>query len=134
MLDASPISATLPASDMARARVFYEEVLGLEVVHEVSETGELVFECGVTLLFVYPSRLAGTNQATAAAWRVDDLDSAVASLRERGVVFEEYDFEDLRTHDSIATMPDGTRVAWFKDPDGNILGIDQMPAAQGLTL
>jgi catechol 2,3-dioxygenase-like lactoylglutathione lyase family enzyme len=67
MLESSPISTTLRASDMKRVKHFYQEVLGLELVEEISETGELVFECGGTLLFVYPSGMAGTNQATSAA-------------------------------------------------------------------
>ena len=124
MLNSSPISATLPASDMSRARAFYEELLGLEVVEEVSETGELVFECGGTLLFVYPSRLAGTNQATAAAWRVEDLDSEVARLRDRGVIFEEYDLPKFKTVNSIVTIGP-IRAAYFKDSEGNLLGLAQ---------
>jgi len=104
-------------------------VLGFEPV-EVSElTGEVTYESGGAIFIVYASAGAGTNQATAAAWRVPDLRAVVSALRERGVVFEEYDFETLKTVDSIAVMPDGTQVAWFKDSEGNILGIDQLPSS-----
>jgi len=77
---------------------------------------------------VYPSQFAGTNQATAAAWQVDDLAAVVAALRERGVVFEEYDLGEIRTVDGIAVAPDGTKAAWSRDSEGNILGISQLSA------
>ena len=127
MLSDHPIGPTLPASDIARARRFYEEVLGFDPIDVIDETGEVVYESGGTAFFVYPSGVAGTSEATAAAWRVPDLRSAVAELRPAGVVFLEYDLEELRTHDAIAAMPDGTLVAWFEDTEGNILALDQLP-------
>ena len=133
MLAQHPVSATLPASDIDRARAFYRDVLALEIVEVIEETGETVFESGEgTLLFVYPSGSAGTNRATAAAWRVDDLVATIAELRGRGVTFLEYDLPDIKTVDAIAVGPDGTKVAWFEDTEGNILALDQLPDDRGL--
>jgi len=117
------IVATLPASDLERAKEWYGRVLQLEPV-ETSEDGSYWFQAGDTRFLVYPSQFAGTNQATAAAIGVDDLDAAVAEFRSRGAVFEEYDFgDDFRTVDGILTSPAGTRMAWMKDSEGNILGV-----------
>jgi catechol 2,3-dioxygenase-like lactoylglutathione lyase family enzyme len=129
MLADAPIAPSLPASDIDRARRFYQEKLGFEPVQDDAETGNVMYESGDGTRFtVYPSEFAGTNQATAAAWQVDDLESVVADLRNRGVAFEEYDFPGLVTIDGIATAPDGGRGAWFKDTEGNILGVVQMPS------
>ncbi len=78
---------------------------------------------GDTTLVVYPSQFAGTNQATAAGLGVDDVEEVVIDLRDKGIRFEEYDFGDFRTVDGIFTAPDGTRGAWFKDTEGNIIGL-----------
>ena len=117
------IAATLPASDMDRAKAWYAKVLQLEPT-ETTEDGSAWYELEGTSLMVYPSQFAGTNQATAAAISVDDVEATVAELKSRGAVFEDYDFgEDFRTVDSILTSPSGRKMAWFKDSEGNILGI-----------
>ena len=119
----APVSAGLPAGDVARAKAFYEQTLGLPMVQELEES--LMFACGDgTMLFVYPSQFAGTNQATAAGWRVGDIEAAMEELRSRGVTFEEYDMPGLRTVDGIATLGP-TKSAWFKDTEGNILALVQ---------
>ncbi|MGH9225000.1 MAG: VOC family protein [Acidimicrobiales bacterium] len=124
MLANAPVSAALPAKDFARARQFYSEVLGLPVAMEMGEN--VAFACGGgTLAFVYKSDFAGTNQATAAGWDVDDLDSVMAGLRERGVTFEDYDLPGLKTVDGVVTIGDN-RIAYFKDTEGNILSLAQM--------
>ena len=123
MLSDAPVAPALPASDLARARAFYEQKLELSVVEE--NPGEVTFACGGgTVLFVYPSEFAGTNQATAAGFRVADLDAAMARMRDRGVVFEDYDLPDLKTVDHVCEFGD-ERAAWFKDPDGNVLCLHQ---------
>jgi catechol 2,3-dioxygenase-like lactoylglutathione lyase family enzyme len=127
MLPDYPIFPTLPASDIPRARSFYQDVLGFEPTEVIEETGEVVYNSGGISFFVYPSSSAGTNQGTAAAWRVPDLRAMVDLLREKGVIFEEYDFDEIKTVDSVAVMPDGTQVAWFKDSEGNVLAMDQLP-------
>lgn len=133
MLSDYPISPILPATDIVRARGFYRDVLGFEPVEIIEETGETVFEsANGTLLFVYPSVAAGTNQATAAGWRVDDIRAMVDELRERGVEFLDYDLPDLKTDDGIAVGPDGTQIAWFTDTEGNILALDELPESLDL--
>ena len=117
------IAVTLPASDIERAKDWYSRVLQIQPV-ETTEDGSYWFDLGGSRFLVYASQFAGTNQATAAAIQVDDLDAAVAEFRSRGAVFEEYDFgDDFRTVDGIMTSPAGTKLAWMKDSEGNILGI-----------
>lgn len=114
--------ASLPASDMARAKAFYRDKLDLKPADESAE-GAARYECGDSWFMLYHSEFAGSNQATAAAWEVDDVTGTVAALRERGVTFEDYDFGEVKTVDGIAAAPDGTKAAWFRDSEGNILGI-----------
>jgi catechol 2,3-dioxygenase-like lactoylglutathione lyase family enzyme len=116
-----PVHATLPASDFDRAKRWYDEKLGLRPVDE--NPGVAWYEAGGTRFLLYASGFAGTNQATAATIVVAGFDAAVAILRSRGVVFEEYDVEDFTTVDGVIEMPDGRRAAWFKDSEGNILSI-----------
>jgi catechol 2,3-dioxygenase-like lactoylglutathione lyase family enzyme len=125
MLKDSPVAATLAVKDIERAKRFYSETLGLEAKDE--DDGGVFMECGEgTGLFVYPSEFAGSNKATAAAWKVDDLDAVMSELRGKGVTFEEYDMPGLKTENGVATWGDGNKGAWFKDPDGNILSVGQM--------
>lgn len=113
----------IPAADVPRARKFYEGVLGLKVREEYA--GGVIYECGKgSWVFMYPSPNAGTNKASTAFWSVDDVEAEVAALKARGVVFEEYDFPQMKTVNSIATGG-GARTAWFKDTEGNILAISQ---------
>jgi predicted enzyme related to lactoylglutathione lyase len=123
MLSEAPVAPALPASDFERAKAFYRETLELSVAEE--EPGAVTFACGQgTALLVYPSEFAGTNKATAAGFRVGDLDAVMARLRDRGVVFEDYDLPELKTVDGVATF-DGTKVAFFKDTEGNILALTE---------
>jgi predicted enzyme related to lactoylglutathione lyase len=122
MLSKARAAAALPAADIGRAKKFYGEVLGLSVRQEGPDGVE--FDCGSgTSVFVYPSSYAGTNQATAAGFEVDDLDATKKDLESRGVTFEEYDMPGLKTEKGIATMPDGSQGGWFKDSEGNILSL-----------
>jgi catechol 2,3-dioxygenase-like lactoylglutathione lyase family enzyme len=119
----APVAPALPASDIDRARAFYEQTLELTVVEE--NPGDVTFACGDgTTLFVYPSEFAGTNKATAAGFRVADLDTVMARLRDRGVVFEDYDLPGLKTVDGVATFGDA-KGCFFKDTEGNILALVQ---------
>jgi predicted enzyme related to lactoylglutathione lyase len=116
-------AATLPATDMERVRAWHTSVMQLEPI-EVTEQGDAWYEVGGSRFLVYASQFAGTNQATAAAFGVEDVDASIAELKARGAVFEDYDFgDDFRTVDGIMTMPDGTRLGWFEDSEGNILNI-----------
>jgi catechol 2,3-dioxygenase-like lactoylglutathione lyase family enzyme len=115
--------ATIPTTDLAASRHFYEDVLALEVAREHA-TG-VAFRTGQTYLEIYPTGRAGSAEHTLGTFEVEDIEAAVRALRERGVVFEEYDLPGLRTVNGIAKIPSGVKVAWFKDPEGNILGIIQ---------
>jgi catechol 2,3-dioxygenase-like lactoylglutathione lyase family enzyme len=122
MFDSVQFRATLPASDMARARAWYEETLGLVPVETDVFDGSW-YETGGVRFLLYPSGVAGTNQATAVSFTSDDFDAAVALLRERGVVFDEFDYDDFKTVDGVLELPDGRKGAWFRDSEGNILNI-----------
>ncbi len=114
--------ASLPVSNLERAVSWYTTHLGSEPSESV-DFGTF-FACGGgTSFFIYQSEFAGTNKGTALSLRVGDFEGAVADLRGRGVVFEEYDFENLTTVNGVATFPDGSKSAWFKDLDGNIIAI-----------
>jgi predicted enzyme related to lactoylglutathione lyase len=127
MLQTSPMYAYLPATDMARARKFYEEQLGFRAGPETK--GGVSYEfAGGTGCFLYPTPNAGTSKASQAFWKVDDIEREVADLRARGVQFEEYDMPGIRTKDGIADTG-GIRNAWFKDTEGNILALIQ-PVSQ----
>jgi predicted enzyme related to lactoylglutathione lyase len=123
MLKDARISPYIPFSDLKRARKFYETTLGLEPKEEFA--GGVIYECGQgTSFFLYKSAGAGTSKASSAFWQVDDVEAAVAELKARGVVFEEYDMPGIKMVNSIATAS-GARTAWFKDSEGNILAVSQ---------
>jgi predicted enzyme related to lactoylglutathione lyase len=123
MLSSAAASATLPASDIGRAKKFYGEVLGLKVTRE--DPGGIEYECGEgTRVFVYPSEFAGTNKATAVGFIVSSVEDAKKELEGKGVTFENYDLPGLKTENGIVTMPSGEKGAWFKDTENNILAIN----------
>ena len=122
MLQDATIHVYLPASNLARARAFYERVLGLAPKEEYA--GGVFYECGGARVFMYPSAGAGTSKASTAFWSVDDVASEVAELKSRGVVFEEYDLPSIKTVNGIATGG-GAKTAWFKDTEGNILAVSE---------
>jgi len=122
MLRTAPIRAYIPASDVARARKFYEQTVGLEPKEEYA--GGVIYECGGAEVFLYPTRNAGTSKASQAFWQVADVEAEVAELKARGVKFEEYDMPGVTMKDSIATAG-GAKTAWFKDTEGNILAVSQ---------
>ncbi|SEK74521.1 Glyoxalase/Bleomycin resistance protein/Dioxygenase superfamily protein [Variovorax sp. YR750] len=114
--------ANLAVKDLAVARRFYEDTLGLA---QVDAEGEevIVYRSGNTRINVYRSQFAGTNQATAVTWSVDgDIERIVEALKTRGVRFEHYDMPDTKLVGDLHVMGD-MKVAWFKDPDGNILNL-----------
>jgi predicted enzyme related to lactoylglutathione lyase len=124
MLKNAPIVPYIPATDVARARRFYEQQVGLVAREEFA--GGVVYECGDrSWVYLYPTPNAGTSKASQAFWEVDDVEAEVAELRARGVVFEEYDAPGLKTVNGIATAG-GTKAAWFKDTEGNILALIQL--------
>jgi predicted enzyme related to lactoylglutathione lyase len=123
MLQDSPMYAYLPAQDVARARRFYEETIGLKPGREIADGVAYEF-AGGTACFLYPTPNAGTSRASQAFWQVADIEREVAELKRRGVRFEEYDLPGMRTVNGIASGG-GVRNAWFKDSEGNILAVIQ---------
>jgi len=122
MLGSKDVAATIAVRDIPRAKKFYGETLGLAEVPS-GEAEVLGFACGGSRLMVYRSEFAGTNRATAATWLVgDDVDAIVRDLKSRGVAFERYDLPHT-TREGDVHVAGKTRVAWFKDPDGNILSV-----------
>ena len=123
MLQTSPIFAYIPAKDLARARQFYEQKVGLKPTQEIN--GGVAYEfAGGTAAFLYPTVNAGTSKASQAFWNVADIEAEVAELKKRGVKFEEYDVPGMKTVNSIATGG-GAKAAWFKDSEGNIMAVIQ---------
>ena len=117
------IAVSLPAADMERAKAWYASILELEP-SETTEHGDAWYEMEGTRMLLYASQFAGTNKATAAGLEVDDVEASVTALKARGAVFEDYDLgEDFRTVDGVLTTPNGQKMAWLKDSEGNILGI-----------
>jgi catechol 2,3-dioxygenase-like lactoylglutathione lyase family enzyme len=125
------VATRLPAQDLDRARAFYAEKLGLEPVEE--RPGGLRYECRSGQFALFESAGAASGSHTQMGWKVDDIDAVVVELRGRGVVFEEVDAPGLRTIGGIADVEGnypsaggvGERAAWFRDSEGNLLGIGQ---------
>lgn len=116
-------SAIVAVSDIERARRFYSDTLGLELLEDGME-GVLVYKTGSTHLVVYPSEFAGTSKANTVVWDCGaDIDAITADLRARGVRFEQYEMDGVTYKDGVHDA-DGFRMVWFKDPDGNILHLN----------
>jgi hypothetical protein len=122
MLSDFEVTATIPASNMERAKKYYAEKLGFRPIEE-NESGVL-YQCKNSKFFLYPTQLAGTAQNTAVGWEVDHIEQVVNDLRSKGVEFEEYDMPGLKTNRGIA-MLGRDKAAWFKDSEGNILAVTQ---------
>jgi catechol 2,3-dioxygenase-like lactoylglutathione lyase family enzyme len=121
MLSDNDACATLGVKDLAAAREFYESTLGLKPIRE--EGGELVtYRTGHTSINVYRSQHAGTNRSTAVTWIVDDVAGIVPALKAKGVAFEHYDLPGTKREGDVH-LGNGMKLAWFKDPSGNILNL-----------
>lgn len=130
MLGDSRVSTRLPARDLARARAFYADKLGLEPVAE--RPGGLLYLCGSGRFVLFQSSGTPSGDHTQMAFEVDDIDAVVAHLRERGVALEEGGVPGARTVDGITEVPGnypgagtGERAVWIRDSEGNLLGIGQ---------
>jgi len=124
MLISQRIVAFVPTTDAARARSFYVDVLGLLVISE--DPFALVLDANGTMLRVTSVQDFKPQQFTILGWDVANIDDSVSQLNQRGVRFESYgmDGQDER---GIWKSPSGAQVAWFKDPDGNVLSLTQFP-------
>lgn len=130
MLEQSDVATRLPAKDLNRARKFYSEKLGLEPFEE--RPGGLRYRSGNGFFVLFESAGEASGSHTQMGWEVADIEATVAALRARGVVFEEYDLPGLKTVDGIAEIAGnypskgaGEKGAWFKDSEGNLIGIGQ---------
>jgi catechol 2,3-dioxygenase-like lactoylglutathione lyase family enzyme len=122
MLESSDLIAFAAAADLARAREFYERTLGLTVVEQ--NDFACVMDAHGTMLRITAVPVVSTPGYTVLGWRVADIAAVVAGLAGRGVVFLRYDSMD-QDEDGIWTTPGGDKVAWFADPDGNVLSLTQ---------
>ncbi|GGW40226.1 VOC family protein [Streptomyces xantholiticus] len=127
----SRVATRLPAQDLDRARRFYSEQLGLDPVEE--RPGGLLYRCGGAEFVLFRSTGASPGTFTQMAWEVDGIETVVSELRRHGVVFEEIDVPGFRTRDGIAEIEGnypskgarGERGAWFRDSEGNLLGVGE---------
>ena len=120
----------LPAQDLDRARRFYRDRLGLEAVEE--RDGGLRYVCGATEFHLFLSSGAASGESTQLGFEVEDIDAVVAELRSRGLEFEVFDIPGFELEDGILVVPDnypskggGERGVFFRDSEGNLLGIAQ---------
>lgn len=119
-----PIHATAAASDLARARAWYEQKLGL--LPEREDDGGLWYRfAGDTWLYLYATPTAGTARNTVAGWTVAGIEDVMSTLRERGASFEDYDFGEFKTVDGLADFGIA-KAAWFRDSEGNILELSEV--------
>ena len=121
MLADSAAIATVAVRDLDRAKHFYQDTLGFELLDANSEV--LTFKAGPGKMFVYRSEFGGTNKATSAMFPAKDVAAVAAELKAKGVRFEHYDNLEGLTLEGDVYVGGGMSVAWFKDPDGNILSI-----------
>lgn len=123
MLATSSIVAFVGVRDAGRAKAFYHDTLGLKLLHEQLPFA-LVFDCHGTMLRVTPVREVAAAPYTVLGWQVADIEATVKGLQAAGVRFQRY--EQIQQDDlGIWTAPGGARVAWFQDPDGNLLSVTQ---------
>ncbi len=121
MLGNANAVVTIGVKDLGRAREFYEATLGLTVDSEMPEAQLVVYRSGDSLVQIYETDKAGTNQATYVTWEVDDVDGVVSALKDKGVGFEHYpEMPEVTVEGDLHVWGDD-RVAWFRDPDGNTL-------------
>ena len=125
MLKDHDSAAIVAVADLDRARRFYGDMLGLELADEAAEEGVLVYRTGATRLVVYPSDEAGTNRANAVVWGVgEDIDAIVGALEAKGAAFEHY--PDIGRLEGTMHRIGDAKLVWLKDPDGNILHLNNM--------
>ena len=123
MLGTHDAQATVPVKSLIKARPFYEHVLGLEPLPG-QEHGVQGYKAGNSTLLVYESAFAGTNQATTVTWSLgQSFDETLKGLQAKGVAFEHYEDMPGTTLEGDVHVAGEMKVAWFKDPDGNIINI-----------
>jgi catechol 2,3-dioxygenase-like lactoylglutathione lyase family enzyme len=128
MLGEVAVVPMIPVKDLKAARKFYEDTLGLRPMH-VEPDVVATYRSGQSTMNVYQSEFGGTNKGTAALWEVDDLDGTVKQLKAKGVTFEHYDNMQGVTREGDVHRAGSIKVAWLRDPSGNILSVQSRPAA-----
>jgi catechol 2,3-dioxygenase-like lactoylglutathione lyase family enzyme len=131
MLKDARVATRIPVRDLERARAFYADKLGLEPAEE--RPGGLLYRCGGAEFALFESAGAASGTHTQMGWEVDDIEATVADLKRRGLEFEQVDMPGMNTEDGIVEVPGnypskggrGERAAWFRDLDGNLMGIGQ---------
>ena len=123
MLNHASVTTMLPVVDMARARAFYEDCLGLQPGGFKAD-GKFVYETGGSTLALFPKPEGTKADHTAISFKVPDIVASIAELKRTGVVFEDYDFPGLKTIDHVCVLG-AEKAAWFKDPEGNYLCIHE---------
>lgn len=123
-LGSNPIIAFVPVMNAPAARDFYEKTVGLRLVSDELPFA-LVFDANGVMLRVTPVPFLVPAQFAILGWRVPDIAAAVTEITSHGVRMERYPFEQDEL--GIWTAPSGARIAWFKDPDGNVLSLTQFP-------
>jgi catechol 2,3-dioxygenase-like lactoylglutathione lyase family enzyme len=122
MLGDVDVMTMVAVKDLGAATAFYEKTLELTRVGE--NPGGVEYRSGSSRVFVYESEFAGTNRATTAVWQIDDLEATVRELKGKGVAFEHYDDLPDTTRDGDIHDAGGFKIAWFKDPTGNIFEVN----------
>jgi catechol 2,3-dioxygenase-like lactoylglutathione lyase family enzyme len=130
MLNDGRVAARLPVRDLEKARAFYSEKLGLEPVEE--RPGGLLYRCGDSEFALFESAGTASGTHTQMGWTVDDLEATLADLRRRGLELEQVEVPGITITDGIAEIPGnypskgrGERAVWFRDLDGNVLGLSE---------
>jgi predicted enzyme related to lactoylglutathione lyase len=126
MLQKSRAAASMPASDLARARAFYEGTLGFTPDPDMNAPDAVMYRCADgTAFLVFLSSGVSSGNHTQLSFEVEDISAEVRELRDKGIAFENYDSPDIKTEAGIAQMPDGSG-GWFKDTEGNLIAVFQL--------
>ena len=127
MLGDKPVMAVVPSTDLARSRAFYVDKLGLTIEESMSNDDMMFVNAGAGSMFgVYKRGEGNKGDHTQVGFKVEEIESVVKELTDKGVVFEQLDMGPIKTNEmGIAELP-GVKSAWFKDPDSNIFAVNQM--------
>ena len=127
MLNSAPVAATIAVRDLDKAKKFYVEIVGLKIKRDLAP-GAFICEAGAgSMILVYSRPNHVPSAATVASFEVTSAEDTVRDLEARGLRFEDYDLPEVKTDaNHIATLPGGSKGAWFTDPDGNIIAVAQM--------
>lgn len=129
LFPSTEVTCMLPVKDLARARRFYEEGLGLQA-GAAKPDGKFVYRCGGTEIALFPKPEGTQARHTALSFRVDDIAATIRQLKTRGVVFDDYDLPDFKTVEHVCVLG-SEKAAWFQDTEGNILCLHEDLAQAG---